>query len=190
MTHKTLTRRRLAQGGALPVQSGMIRTAILFLMGVVACSPRAPGAASSAPTDSTAQIAAPAPASIMGAIVGANVAWGDYHSRDDAGRIAALYTDDAVLMTAPGHDVVGRGAIREYFQHLFATRPDSILATNSVTETVDVAGDRAYEAGTVTFTLRAKRGGTTPRTQVVRYITFWQKAPDGRWLIRRSLRLY
>jgi uncharacterized protein (TIGR02246 family) len=126
----------------------------------------------------------------MGAIVATNVAWGDYHSRGDAAGISALYTDDAVLMTAAGADVAGQTAIREHFQQLFATRPDSILATNSATETLDVAGDRAYEAGTVTFTLQARHGGTGPRTQVVRYTTFWQKTPDGRWLIRRSHRPY
>ena len=162
----------------------MIRRILLAMAALVSCTRPTPREGTGAETSTAA------PASVMGAIVATNVAWGDYHSRGDVAGISTLYTDDAVLMTVAGTDVVGQTAIREHFTHLFATRPDSILATNSATETLDVAGDRAYEAGTVTFTLQTKHGGTGPRTQVVRYMTFWQKTPDSRWLIRRSLRPY
>ena len=164
----------------------MVCRTFLAMAALAACAGPAPQQAAVADTTTSA----PAPASVMGAIVAMNVTWGDYHARGDAAGISALYTDDAVLMTSTGTDVVGQAPIREYFAHLFATRPDSILATNSATETLDVAGDRAYEAGTVTFTLQARPGGAGPRTEVVRYMTFWQKTPDGRWLIRRSLRPY
>jgi len=164
----------------------MVRRTLLAIAALASCAGPAPQQAAVADTTTSA----PAPASVMGAIVAMNVTWGDYHARGDAAGISALYTDDAVLMTSTGTDVVGQAPIREYFAHLFATRPDSILATNSATETLDVAGDRAYEAGTVTFTLQARQGGAGPRTEVVRYMTFWQKTPDGRWLIRRSLRPY
>lgn len=128
-----------------------------------------------------------APASVMGPVIGANVAWGDRYGRGDAAGLAALYTEDAVLMT-PAGDVVGRLAIQEHFGQLFRTRPDSVLATSSSTEVLDVAGPRAYEAGTLEITV-GPRAGVGPVTQrVVRYITFWQQGPDGRWLIRASLR--
>jgi uncharacterized protein (TIGR02246 family) len=126
------------------------------------------------------------PASVMGAVIGQNVQWGDRHSRGNAVALAGMYTDDAVLM-APAGDIVGRDAIRRHFEHQFAARTDSIFATNTETETLDVAGERAYEAGTITFQV-GPRGSGPGTPQVIRYVTFWQQQADGRWLIRRSLR--
>lgn len=157
-------------------------TALLAGAGLACAEPAPPPAAISPP-------AAPSgdqPASQLGAFVGQNVMWGDRHSRGDAAGLAGMYTADAVLMTADG-DVVGREAIRAHFERLFATRSDSIFATNTETESLDVAGDRAYEVGTITFTVGPRGPGPgTPRR--VRYTTWWQRMPDGQWLIRRSLR--
>lgn len=97
-----------------------------------------------------------------------------------------MYTEDAVLMAAEG-DVVGREAILRHFQQAFAVRTDSTFATNTETESLDVAGDRAYEAGTITFTV-GPRGPGPGMPRKFRYMTWWQRMPDGQWLIRRSLR--
>ncbi len=152
-----------------------------FLLTVTGCTP-SPG------PDPEAAGARPAPAAVMGAVVAMNVSWGDWFSQGRADALAGMYTDDAVLMT-PAGDVVGAEAIGQYLARVIAERPDSILATDTATETMDVAGDRAYEAGTVRYTLVPRRDpSATPRQEVVRYVTFWQQTPDGRWLIRRSLR--
>ena len=87
----------------------------------------------------------------------------------------------------PGWRRRGARGDPRHFEQLFAARTDSIFATNTDTESLDIAGDRAYEAGTITFTVGP--AGARPRnTAEVRYITFWQRTPDGQWLIRRSLR--
>ena len=162
----------------------MPRSVVLSALVLAACS-RAPETSMPATPGSASAVAAPA--SVMGAIVGMNVAWGDYYSRDDAAGLAALYTENAVLMTPQG-DVTGKAAIRQYFERLFQQRTDSILATNTATETLDVAGNRAYEAGTVIFTVGPRSAPGDSREHKVRYMTFWQQEVDGRWLIRYSLR--
>lgn len=162
----------------------MTRTLAVLMAGAVACADASPPRAT--PSPPPAAPGAEPPASQMGALIGRNVMWGDWHSRGNADALAAMYAEDAVLMTPEG-DVSGRTAIREHFARRFAARTDSIFATSTETEALDVAGDRAYEAGTITFTIGPRGPGPgTPR--VVRYVTWWQRMPDGQWYIRRSLR--
>ncbi|MGH7322208.1 MAG: YybH family protein [Candidatus Rokuibacteriota bacterium] len=124
----------------------------------------------------------------MAAIVGVNVTWGDHYNRGDAAALTAMDAPDAVVMMREG-DATGTEAIRRHFERLFTTRRDTVLASNVSTEALDVAADRAYEAGTVTYSLASRRNpGATRREVRVRYITFWQMTPEGRRLIRRSLR--
>lgn len=129
-----------------------------------------------------------APASVMGEIVGRNVMWGDFFARGDAESLARMYTPNAVLMTPQG-DLVGTDAIRDHFILLFATRTDSILSTSTATEALDVAGPSAYETGTLIRTQTPLSDTTAPpRETRLRYSTWWERAADGQWLIRRSLR--
>lgn len=129
------------------------------------------------------------PAEVMGAIVGRNVAWGSAYNGGNAAALARLYTSDAVIMTPQG-DLVGREAIEAHFAQLFAARTDSVLSTDTATEALDVAGDRAYESGTLTRTLRPRADSTAPARELrLRYATWWQRdGATGEWQIRRSLR--
>jgi ketosteroid isomerase-like protein len=122
----------------------------------------------------------------MGAIVAANVAWGDAYVRGDGAGLASLYAEDARLMTEAG-DVTGPSAIREWLLSRRAGA-DSVRGTATTTDQLDVAGDRAYEAGTLTYSLVAGTPAGSTRELRVRYSNFWQRQPDGRWLIVRSLR--
>jgi len=126
----------------------------------------------------------PEPVAVMGAITGANVVWGDALVRGDSAALAALYADDAVLMTSRG-DLSGKDAIVAALLAGGRAGRDKVVATATTTDQLDVAGDRAYEAGTLTYTM-ASRGGATRRI-AVRYVNFWQLTRD-RWLLRRSLR--
>ena len=164
----------------------MNRSSILqgLILGLAACS-KAPGPSTSATPDTASAVAAP-PA-VMGTIIGRNVAWGDFHSRGDAVGLASLYSENAVLMTPEG-DITGKAAIQQYFERLFRDRPDSILGTSTASETIDVAGNRAYEAGTVIYTVAPRNSPGLSTERKIRYMTFWQQELDGRWLIRYSLR--
>jgi len=86
-------------------------------------------------------------------------------------------------MTSEG-DVKGGDAI---VSRLLATRRairDSIHTTAARTDQLDVAGDRAYEAGTITYTVVSS---SKSRVVEARYVNFWQLAA-GRWQLTRSFR--
>ena len=119
----------------------------------------------------------------MGVIVAANVTWADALVRGDSATLRSIYAPDAVLMTSDG-DLKGGDAI---VSRLLATRRairDSIHATATRTDQLDVAGDRAYEAGTITYTVVSS---SKSREVEARYVNFWQLAA-GRWQLTRSFR--
>lgn len=153
-------------------------TSMALLM--LACRPREVPAPP--PPPPAAPVAAPA--SVMGAIVGMNVLWGDALVRGDSAALASAYTEDAVLMNRAG-DVSGKAAIVATLLSGRRVAGDTIYGTATDTDQLDVAGDRAYEAGTLTYTLVSSNG--TPRKFTVRYANFWQ-LDAGSWKLRRSLR--
>jgi uncharacterized protein (TIGR02246 family) len=123
----------------------------------------------------------------MGTVVATNATWGDAFARGDAAVLANLYLPDGVLMAAEG-DITGRDAIHQFFAARFRTRHDTVLAISTTTEALEVAGQRAYEAGTITYTVAPRDQPAAARASSTRYATFWQQDSAGAWRIRRSLR--
>ena len=122
----------------------------------------------------------------MGAIVAANVAWGDALVRGDSLALVNAYTSGAVLMTDSG-DVSTPAGIRDWLLKRRSALKDSLYGTRTNTDHLEVSVDRAYEVGTLTYILLS-REYPERREQMVRYATFWHRSPDGRWLMDKSLR--
>lgn len=105
--------------------------------------------------------------------------WNQDWVAKDAGKLAAHYTDDAVLMVPGGPAIVGKSAIQSALQQMTA---DPALSLQFHPTLVEVAksGDVAYTRGSYTLTL------TDPQTkQVVNdrgsYVTGYHKQADGSW---------
>ncbi len=101
----------------------------------------------------------------------------------DADAWAACFTDDGVQMPPNFGANAGREAIRGWnrgFMSIFACRFGL-----SVDE-VQAAADWAFERGRYEITLTPKTGGG-PLQDRGKYITVYQRQPDGSWKMARDI---
>ncbi len=116
------------------------------------------------------------------AIEEAAMAWEAAFNGGDGKGVAALYTDDAVLLPPGAERVDGQAAIAEFWQGAIdAGLTDADLDTVEVVED----GNLAYEVGTVTLTAPTSDGGSAPVSG--KYIVVWQQADDGAWRLHRDI---
>lgn len=95
----------------------------------------------------------------------------------NAGDLAALYTEDAIVMPPNEPAVVGKEAIGTWVQGLFEQFTVKETAT---TEEIQVAGDWAFLRGTYTATMTPKEGGES-QEETGKCIHIVQRQPDGSW---------
>ncbi len=101
----------------------------------------------------------------------------DAMARDDLAAVAAMYTDDAVLLGPGGYRVEGREAIDAYWQGFGRGIAWSLDAFS-------IEGDAergiAHQRGRSTLTY--ERDGTE-RTSIVEFALVWMRDDAGRWRI-------
>jgi len=104
--------------------------------------------------------------------------WNQDWARRDVARLAAHYTDDAVLM-APGTRMVGLARIRAGIAEMVA---DPALALHFHADRVEVsaAGDLAYTQGTYTMRMTDPRSHR-PVEDHGSYVTTYRRQADGSW---------
>lgn len=102
--------------------------------------------------------------------------WSEAFNRGDPAAVAALYTDDAILMP-PDRDIIrGQQGVQDFWH-------DAIQAglKDPFFTIVDVqaSGDTAYEIGTFSLTVPTKDQG--PKVLSGKYVVVWQRQANGAW---------
>lgn len=105
------------------------------------------------------------------------------YSSGEAEAVAALYTADAVVLPSNSPAAEGQQAILELYKRQLSQGPAKIRIASQETE---LAGDWAYDRGSVTITLTPK-GAKGPVEIPARYLVILRRQPDGSWKVYRDI---
>ena len=94
--------------------------------------------------------------------------------RGDAASVAALYTEDAVVLPPDGPMVSGRSAIEEFWRGLMGAGARGV---NLETLRLAGSGDMLHEVGRATITIQPEAGEMN--NLVVKYVVVWEREPGG-----------
>lgn len=111
-----------------------------------------------------------------------NATWFRVFNAHDAGALAALYADDAVLMVPGSPAARGREAIKAAYQKDMDAMAKSGYLNNQGNDSESaVSGDLAYESNT--FNVTDKTG---KKIEAGKYVTVFAKR-NGKWMIIRDI---
>ena len=119
------------------------------------------------------------------AIRSATLAYRDAWLTNDANRVMATLTPDAVLLPSGLGAIHGSAAIRTFWWPV-AAAATTVTAMDLTIETIDGCGDVAFVRGrgTLTFTMAAASG---PRSQASTFINVLRRQSYGTWLIAERM---
>jgi uncharacterized protein (TIGR02246 family) len=101
----------------------------------------------------------------------------------DAGRLSALYANDAIAVPREGVMLRGREEIQRYSHDAFASRASRSTVTLTP-QTFEVQGHMASETGTFS---ESQTGNDGPAATGV-YVAIYTRAADGTWRISMEVR--
>lgn len=105
----------------------------------------------------------------------------------DPDALLALWADDGVLLPSQHAPVVGRAALRHYYEQLQNQNAGAeTLAYNENWEEVRIVGDYAFQWGTITARVKPAYGAPES-THSVHAMRILQRQPDGSWKIARAI---
>lgn len=113
----------------------------------------------------------------------ANIELEEAYKQGDWGRLAALFTEDALIMPNGGQNIPGRAAMENLFEMIF--RVNTVVKYQLAVEELEVFGNTAYERGVFDYQVVSSSQDTT--ADQGRYIILRKKSSDGAWLIHRWL---
>jgi ketosteroid isomerase-like protein len=104
--------------------------------------------------------------------------FGSAVARKDYAAMAALYTENAMVLPPDGPIVSGRPAIEEFWRS--AASALGLTAAMLRTRDLEVAGDTAYEVGEADLKVGSGQ-------LMVKYVVVWVKGGDGNWRLHRDI---
>jgi uncharacterized protein (TIGR02246 family) len=112
-----------------------------------------------------------------------NAEWIEAWEKGDPARIAALFTDDAVMLSQGGRVFKGRQEILERQKAAMqsVTRP---VKVSVITVKIWLDGNTAYETGKYKYEYTEKG---EPTTEEGRYVTTWKRQSDGSWKLTMDM---
>jgi uncharacterized protein (TIGR02246 family) len=112
-----------------------------------------------------------------------NAEWIEAWEKGDPARIAALFTDDAVMLSQGGRVFNGRQEILERQKAAMqsVTRP---VKVSVITVKIWLDGNTAYETGKYKYEYTEKG---EPTTEEGRYVTTWKRQSDGSWKLTMDM---
>jgi uncharacterized protein (TIGR02246 family) len=112
-----------------------------------------------------------------------NAQWIEAWEKGDPEMLAAIFTEDGVMLSQGGRVFKGRQQIferqREAMQSV--TRP---IKVSVVTIKIWVDGDTAYETGNYKYEYTEKG---KPTREEGRYVTMWKRQVDGSWKLSMDM---
>jgi uncharacterized protein (TIGR02246 family) len=145
---------------------------VVLLFTVAACSEDGTDADAASSVDET---------SAVGAVIQMKSSIDAAFLAKDAGGIADLFAEDAVLVLPDGQLVTGRDSIETRIASLLPTVQGYSITTQRLRE----SGDLGYERETFSITL-AGVGGAEPRTLAGHHLVALARGEDGAWKIMQS----
>ncbi len=105
----------------------------------------------------------------------------------DIDELLSLWTDDGVLLPPDHAPVIGRDALRQYYEEQKKRLgSNDILAYDENWEEVQISGDLGYQWGTITARIKPPTG-TNETNAAVHAIRVLKRQPDGSWLVSRAI---
>ncbi len=120
---------------------------------------------------------------LLSAITKANTDFEVAMTKGDTAAIVEPYTPDAVFVSPDGAVTNGRARIEQLYRDRFEKSGPALKATID-SEQLMIDGDLAYERGSGVLT-RLEKGKRVSNS--ARFLTIWQRSPDGDWKILRNV---
>jgi len=100
-------------------------------------------------------------------------------NRGDAAAIAAMYTDDAILLPPNSEMIRGRQGVQEFWNTALQMGVKSVTVTTVDTH---VSGDTAYRV--VKYTLTIQPQGQGSMIDSGKAVDLWKRQADGSWKVQ------
>ncbi|HJZ73794.1 MAG TPA: DUF4440 domain-containing protein [Vicinamibacterales bacterium] len=149
------------------------------------CTPGGPTVVLEAGAGNGAETSAALSASDTAAVRAATLAYRDAWLANDASRVMATLTEDAVLLPSGLAPIQGSAAIRDFWWPA-AAPATTVIAMELTIGGIDGSGNVAIVTGrgTLTFTTG---GASAPRSLASTFINVLRRQPSGAWLIAERM---